>query len=314
MLGVLVIVFTISYLAPGDPVISILGTSYTPESYAKLQAEMGLDKPFLEQLGRYIWNLVVGLDLGKSFYTKLSISQEIVARFPVTFQIGMWSVLFMLVFGLPLGIYSAIKQYGVLDITMTSAAMFLAAVPNYVLALLGIIFFGVRLKWLPVAGLESVKSWILPVCANSLASVAYVMRMTRTTMLEVIRQDYIRTARAKGQKEGVVIMKHALINCLIPIVTIFGGMISRVLAGSIIVETIFSIPGMGMYMVSAINSRDYPVINTSVLLISLVVCVMNLVVDVAYAYIDPRIKAQYESRNKKTKSIRKMLPENAEVT
>jgi len=313
MLGVLVIVFTITYFTPGDPVMAILGTNYSPENYEMLAHEMGLDRPFHEQLWSYFWNLVTKLDLGKSFSTNISVSSEIANRFPVTLRIGLLSIFVTLLLGLPLGIFSAIRQYSVLDTSLTTFALILAAVPNYVLALVTIIIFGVRLKWLPITGLDSIKSWILPIAANSLAGVAVITRMTRTTMLEVIRQDYIRTARAKGQKEGIVIRRHALTNCLIPIVTSVSGQMAHVMAGSIIVETIFSIPGMGMYMRAGIASRDYAAINGSVLLLSFVVCMLNLLVDIVYAFIDPRIKAQYESRNKKMKSIRKVLPENAEV-
>jgi len=303
MFCVLVIVFTISYLTPGDPVQAMLGTNYTEESYAEKTHELGLDKPFGEQLGTYFWKLVSDFDMGKSYSTKISVSKEIAHRFPITFKIGILSILMSVGLGLPFGILSAIKQYSVLDTVVTTASLILAAIPNFVLALLLVIVFGAKLGWLPITGLGSWDAWILPVCANALSGVAVITRMTRTTMLEVIRQDYVRTARSKGLSYGYVIRKHALPNCLIPVVTVIGAQMSMVLAGSIIVETIFSIPGMGMYIMAGISSRDYPVINGTVLVLSLTVCVLNLVVDVLYAFIDPRIKAQYVA----TKSRKRMV-------
>jgi peptide/nickel transport system permease protein len=313
MLGVLIIVFTISYLAPGDPVTAMLGTSYTAEAHASLSHELGLDKPFIEQLWSYFWNLISHFNMGISYSTKISVSSELAARFPVTVKIGLLSIAAMLVAGVPLGILSAIKQYSVLDVSLTTAALVFAAIPSFVLALLGIILFGVKLGWLPITGLKTWQAWVMPVCANSLAGVAVIIRMTRTTMLEVVRQDYIRTARSKGFAEGVVIRRHALKNCLIPITTVIGAQMAVVLAGSIIVETIFAIPGMGMYMMSGLSSRDYPVINGTVLILSLTVCVLNLLIDIAYALIDPRIKAQYITPKKKAQARLKPIQDNAEV-
>ena len=313
MLGVLVIVFSITYLTPGDPVMFILGTEYTPEKYAELAHEMGLDKPFLVQLWNYFFNLVTKFDMGKSLTTNISVSSEIAARFPITVKVGLLSVLITLIIGMPLGILSAIKQYSVLDTSLTALALILAAVPNYVMALMCVIVFGVTLKWLPITGLDSASSWILPLTANSLAGVAVTTRMTRTTMLEVIRQDYVRTAKAKGQKRSIIISRHALPNCLIPIVTSVSGSVAHVMAGSIIVETIFAIPGIGLYLTTGISSRDYSVINGCVILLSFVVCILNLLVDIVYAAIDPRIKAQYVTRKKKAKADSVVVPDDAEV-
>ena len=313
MIGVLIIVFTITYFAPGDPVLSKLGSRYTQEMYDQLSHEMGLDRSFFEQLWNYFFNFVTKFDLGRSFQTYIPVTTEIATRFPITVKLGLLEIIVTLIIGLPLGIVSAIKQYSVLDISLTTFALIVAAIPNYVLALLGAIVFGVMLKWLPITGLGSVAAWILPVAANSLSGVAVVTRMTRTTMLEVIRQDYIRTARSKGQKESIILRKHALKNCLIPIVTSVSSMIAMVMAGSIIVETIFSIPGIGIYLATGIQSRDYAVVNGCVLLISFVVCILNLLADFVYALIDPRIKVIYTSDKKKAKAAREALPENTEV-
>ena len=171
--------------------------------------------------------------------------------------------------------------------------------PNFWLALLCILLFSLKLGWLPATGFGTWKQLVLPVVTNALTSVAVVARMARSSMLEVIRQDYIRTARAKGLREGTVIRRHALKNSLIPVLTVIGMQMSMVMGGSVIIETIFSIPGLGAYMMAGINARDYPVINGCVLVLSLSICVMNLLVDIAYAYVDPRIRSQYETRKKK---------------
>ncbi|MBR6206459.1 MAG: ABC transporter permease [Oscillospiraceae bacterium] len=304
ILGVLVIVFTISYFTPGDPAMSMLGTNYTEESYVALREKLGLDKPFLVQLWNYLWGLISRGDLGTSYIGSVPVATEVVHRFPITFKLGIMSVIVTTVIGVPLGILSATKQYSVADYTVTSFALIIAAIPNYVFALLGLLLFAVKLGWLPVSGVDSWKSWVMPVAANSFGFIAVIVRMTRTSMLEVIRSDYIRTARSKGLRERLVIWKHAFPNALIPIVTVIGTQLSFIMAGSIIVETIFSIPGMGTYIMTGINSRDYPIINGTVLLLSLCICGMNLIVDIAYAFIDPRIKAQYESGRKRVKKAK----------
>ncbi len=304
ILGVLLIVFTISYFTPGDPAAAMLGTNYTDQAYADLREKLGLDQPFFVQFFNYLWNLVAHLDMGNSYQTNQSVAGEILSRFPVTYKLGIFSVLVTLVLGVPLGILSATKQYSIADYSVTSLALIVAAIPNYVLAMFAGLIFSVKLGWLPLTGLATWDAWILPVAANSLGFVAVIARMTRTSMLEVIRQDYIRTARSKGLKENVIIRSHALPNALIPIVTVVGFQLSYILAGSIIVETIFSIPGMGMYILGGINGRDYPIINGTVLVLSVGICMMNLLVDIAYAFIDPRIKARYASVKKRAKAIK----------
>ena len=303
LIGVTVIVFTITYFTPGDVVEFMLGTALTPETYATISAEYGLDKSYIEQLGTYIWKIITKFDFGKSFQSSISVTKEITNRLPVTLQLSLSSILLMVAIGLPLGMISALKQYSVLDASLTGIALFLAAIPGFVLALLALLLFSVTLRWVPVSGLTSWKGWILPIACSALIGIAMFLRMTRTTMLEVIRQDYIRTARAKGQAESVVIRKHAFKNCLIPLTTVFGGTLAIMLGGSLIIETIFSIPGMGMYMLSGISARDYPIINGSVLIFSFFICAINILVDVAYAFIDPRIMSQYQAKKKKERIL-----------
>ena len=298
LLGVIVVVFSITFFTPGDPVQTILGKAATPERYAAKAAELGLDKGYFGQLSSYIWKIATKFDFGKSFSTNRPITMEIQNRLPITFKLNIYGLILMVAVGLPLGMISALKQYSILDTSLTSIALIGAAIPSFILALLCLVLFGVVLRWLPISGLNGWKAWILPVGTPAFEGVAIYLRMTRTTMLEVIRQDYIRTARAKGQKESIVIRRHALKNCLIPLATVFGGFLATLFSGSIIVETIFGIPGMGMYLYNGITARDYPVINGTVFVLSFLICAINLVVDVAYAFIDPRIRSQYTSRKK----------------
>ena len=301
MLGVLIIVFTITYFTPGDPVKTMLGTGYTPEKYAEMAHEFGLDKGYFGRLGSYIWDLLSKGSFGKSFMSSIPISKEVGERFPVTLRLAIMSTCIMVILGIPLGVLTATKQYSVLDMSLTVFALIFCAIPGFVLAILALVLFGVKLRWLPIGGLDTWKSYILPLLSTSLGGVAVLMRFTRTSMLEVIRQDYIRTARAKGLKEGDIIRKHALKNCLIPVLTVVGGNLAMQMGGAIIVETIYNVKGMGMYMMNAINSRDYPIVLSMVLLTSFIVCAMNLIVDIAYALVDPRIKAQYASPKRKAK-------------
>jgi peptide/nickel transport system permease protein len=287
MIGVIVIVYTITYYLPGAPPIP-----------AVKAAALGLNKPYPVQLGAYIWKLISKLDLGKSYLTNIPVTMELAIRIPITFKLSMLCIFLMLAVGLPCGMISALRQYSALDVSLTSLSLITSAIPGFILALISAVFFGVTLKWLPVTGLDSWKSWIQPVFCSAMSGVAIYIRMTRTAMLEVIRQDYIRSAKAKGMRDITVVRKHALRNCMIPLATVTGISVAAVLSGSIIVETIFSIPGMGLYLMDGILSRDYPVINGSVVVISLLVCFVNLFVDVIYAFIDPRVRTQFISPTK----------------
>ena len=301
MVGVVVIVFTLTYLAPGDPVQIALGEGYTQEQYDQQAAYMGLDKPFIEQLISYFVNLITKGSLGKSYFSVIPIETELATRFPVSAALGLSGIALTVLIGIPLGVFSAIKQYSVLDYTLTTIALIMAAIPGFVLAIFCLVLFSVKLRWLPVGGLETPKSWILPIATSAFPGIAGMMRMTRTTMLEVIRQDYITTARSKGLKENVIIFKHALKNCMIPLITVIGGSVAMVLSGSIISENIFSIRGIGTYMYGGITARDYPVVMAGVLVTAFIVCVVNILVDILYAFVDPRIKSIYGTRRVKKK-------------
>ena len=289
-LGVLLIVFSISYFAPGDPVMSMLGASgYTPEAYASLKHELGLDQPFFAQYFRYIVNIVTKFDFGNSYTYGHAVSGEIISRIGITVKLGVLSVIVTTLIGVPFGVISATKQYSAMDYSVTVGSLFFAAMPNFWLALICIIVFALKLKWLPATGMGNWRYMVLPVLANSMGTVANVARMSRSSMLEVIRSDYIRTARAKGCRENTVIWRHALHNAVIPILTVVGMQLGTVMAGSVVIETIFNMPGLGSYLLT----------NACVLILAFFICIMNLIVDLCYAFADPRIRSQYVSGRKK---------------
>ncbi len=293
VLGVLLIIFTINDLMPGDPASAALGTNYSEELYQQKREEMGLNRPFVVRYADYVIGFFTKFDLGTSYSSLRPVRTLIMERIWVSIKLGLMGSVITVVFGVLIGVISAVRQYSVLDYVITVLATFFASMPGFWLALMGIIVFSQKLQWLPAAGLFSWKHYIMPVICIGITPISLVVRMTRTSMLDVIRQDYIRTARAKGLKERTVIYKHALRNALIPVITVIGMQLTTIFGGSIIVESIYSIPGMGVLLLTAINSRDFTTIQGTVLVLSLAVCLINLLVDIAYAMADPRIKAQY---------------------
>jgi len=292
MLAVIFIIFTINHFTPGDPVEVFYDFDYTQEQYDAKAAEWGLDQPFFTQFFNYIKNIVTKFDFGYSYYSGNSVMSELSARFPVSLRLGLISVLLTVLIGVPFGIISATRQYSALDHTVTFISLFFAAVPGFWLSMILILIFSSRLGWLPSSGLTGWTCYVMPVVASSAQYIASITRQTRSSMLEVIRQDYIRTARAKGVSERGVIWKHALRNALIPVVTLIGMQAGAVIAGSAIIESVHSFPGMGSLLMTAINNKDYNTIQAVVLLLSGVVCLINLLVDMIYAVIDPRVKAR----------------------
>ena len=238
-------------------------------------------------------DLIFHGSLGTSYVSKREVMSEILARFPTTIILALCGILVTVLIGVPTGIIAAVKQNSVADRVATVVGLFGVSMPAFWLGLLLSQLFALKLRWLPATGFYGPKYWILPAITVGLNTSATVMRMTRSTMLEVIRQDYIRTARAKGVKERTVVMTHALKNCLIPLITVIGLQVGAQLGGAMVTETIFSIPGLGKFLVDSITSRDYPVIQGGVLFTAVVFCVVNLLVDILYAYADPRIKTQY---------------------
>jgi peptide/nickel transport system permease protein len=299
LLGVTFIIFTMMFFTPGDPAQLILGDFATQEEVNALRAEMGLDDPFFIQYFRYLSGIFRG-DLGNSFTTSLPVLTEIQSRLPVTIKISIFCMIFAMAIGIPFGIFSAIRQYSFFDNIAMVLALLGISMPNFWLALILILFFSVSLGLLPASGLYGALYYIMPVISISAASVATITRMTRSSMLEVVRQDYIRTARAKGKSETSIIFKHALKNALIPIITVIGIQFASALSGAVVNEQIFAIPGLGKLMVDAIKARNYPIIRGGVLIIAFMFSFLNLFIDLLYAFVDPRIRSQY-SRGKEKK-------------
>lgn len=295
---VAVLIFTIMYFTPGDPAIIILGPNASLEQLAAKRAELGIDQPYLVQLWNYLKNVFIRFDFGNSFINGRSVSSQIMERFPRTLMIAALSVLLSIVAGVPLGIVASVHQYTWKDNASMFAALIAASMPGFWIAQMMSLLFALKLGWLPATGVDSWKCYILPVVANAIGGIAAMARQTRSSMLEVIREDYITTARAKGQVERKVIYHHALRNALIPIVTCAGGAFGFQLGGALVVETVFSIPGLGKYMMDAINQRDYPSIRGTVIFLAIAFSIVMLVVDIMYAFIDPRIKGQYQSKKR----------------
>lgn len=292
LLGVTFIIFTLTYFTEGDPARMILGIQASVEDVETLRDELGLNDTFFEQFIRYVGN-VIRLDFGTSFDSRRPVFEEIISRFPTTMQLASMSIVIAVLIGVPLGILSATKQYTIFDTSANFVGLMGISIPNFWLSMMLVLFFAVNLGWLPPSGFAGPRYWILPSISIGISSTAIIMRMTRSSMLEVIRQDYIRTARAKGQKESNIIFRHALKNALIPVITVVGIEVGVLLGGAILTENIFSISGIGRFMVESIGKRDYPVIQGGVLLIALVFSFVNLLVDIIYAYVDPRIRSQY---------------------
>lgn len=292
ILGITFIVFSIMSLTPGDPGMLILGTSAPQEAIDKLNHELGYDKPFLARYAGYVKNALMG-DFGKSYRTNKPVFKEIFARFPTTLTLAVLGVLTSVIIGIPIGILSAVKQYSKLDIISTTAAMLMVSVPGFWLGLMLIILFSLKLGWLPSNGIDTISALILPTITLALPSAANIIRMTRSTMLETIRQDYIRTARSKGAVERTIIWKHALRNALLPVITVIGMDFGALLGGTILIESIYSIPGLGMLMLTAIRMKDIPQVMAAVIFLASMFSVIMLMVDLIYAYIDPRLKSQY---------------------
>jgi len=312
LIGVIIILFIIFYYSgmSYQVIYSLVNqNNATDEVLAAKAAELGVDRPFLVQLGDYFWNLISKGSLGTSFTQHKPVWDLIGERFMTTFILGISSAVLSTVIGIPLGILAAVKQNSAFDYGATILAVIMAALPPFWVCLMLMLVFSVQLGWTPVTGIKTWTGYILPVISTAMMPVAMNMRMTRSSMLEVIRQDYIRTARAKGVPEKTVIWKHALNNALIPVITVVGMNVGMSLTGSVIAETIFNIPGLGLLMSQAINSRDTITVTGCVLLCAFIISFMNLITDIVYAVVDPRIKAQYTSqRKRRTKNAADQRP------
>lgn len=292
LLGVSLIIFGILDMTPGDPAMMILGEGASPEEYAAMREELGLDDPFFVRYLRYIANAFKG-DFGNSYRTGIPVFHEIMSRLPNTLLLATFSILIAVVVGIPVGCLSAVKQYSVVDNVVLGVTLVLTSMPGFWFAMILVLLFSVKLHVFPSLGADTWRHFLLPAIAASSSSLASFARMTRSSMLEVLREDYIRTARAKGADETQVVFKHALRNALLPVVTIIGTNFGSALGGTIIIEQVFAIPGLGQLLITAIRAKDIPMVTASVLFAAVIASIMNLLVDILYTYIDPRLKAQF---------------------
>jgi peptide/nickel transport system permease protein len=292
-----ILVFSLLHFLPGDPAVIVLGTEAEPEAIQALREELNLDKPLPVQYSIWIYKLIHG-DLGASIMYDLPVAGLILKRFPITIAMGFFAILLSSILGTTAGIICAIRRGTVLDQVITVIANTGISIPVFWLGILGIYAFGLTLGWLPVQGYTSpfddfwlsVQKMIMPTFCLSVIPLAVMARQSRSAMLEVIQQDYIRTAWSKGLKERVIVLRHALKNALIPVVTLLGLQTRYVVGGSVLIETVFNIPGMGRLLVTAIFDKDFLIVQSTVLVIGVVIGVVNLIVDISYGYIDPRIR------------------------
>lgn len=287
------LIFTIMYFIPGDPARLLLAADATPAQIEAKREMLGLNQPYLVRLGNFLSDTFLHFDLGTSWMTNISVVSELENRLPRTFLLGTLCVITSTAVGLPIGIISAVNHRKWQDKGFMMVAMACISMPDFWLAMMLTIVFSLKLGLLPSFGIGGPQYYILPVISGSVQGIGTLARQTRSSMLEVKRSDYVTTARAKGVPENRVITRHMLSNALIPIITTIGGQFGSAICGTIVIEQVFSMPGIGTYLSTAINMRDYPVLQGSVVVMSALVAIIMLVVDLVYAWVDPRIKAQY---------------------
>jgi peptide/nickel transport system permease protein len=294
---VTIISFLLLQIIPGDPVIQILGAKATPAQQAALRHELGLDLPLIVQYGHWIGGVFHG-DLGKSLIFHEDVGKLMAERLPITIYLTFWALLISTVCGILAGVVSAVKRGSIIDSLISLFANTAVAIPTFWLGIVGIYLFGLKLGWLPIQGWtspfdnfwQSARQALMPIIAISVPNIAVVVRQTRSSMLETIRQDYVRTASSKGLKRSIILYKHALRNALIPVITLVGMTLTFLIGGEVLIETVFNIPGLGRLLVRAALEKDFLIVQSGVLVIGTAVCLINLLVDVTYGWIDPRIR------------------------
>lgn len=304
MLGVLILVFLMKLVMPGDPVEELLPSSASEEQREALREELGLNDPVIKQFGDYVWGIISRGDLGTSYKSKQPVMTELLQRFPKTVAIAVISMILSLLIATPLGIIAAVKQYSWVDNLVVLFTIVGASIPSFWLALMMIMLLSVKLGWLPAVYDGTWKSFIMPIIAVSLTCISATVRGMRTNMLEMVRQDYVRTARAKGQKESIVIVNHAFRNTLVPVIAGIGNGLGMLLGGSLIVETVFAVPGIGKYVTDAVSQRNFPAVQGGIVMLALIYAVINIVVDICYTLVDPRLKTTFIT-SKKRKKVKK---------
>ena len=292
VLGISFIIFAIMDLTPGDPARMVLGEGATQEAVAKKREEMGLDDPFLFRYGRFVTDALRG-EFPDSYVTNEPVNQEVLTRFPTTFKLAFLGISLSVIVGVSVGIISAVKQYSILDSVSMVAALLLTSIPAFWMGLMLILVFALKWDLLPATGIDTWKHFILPAVAVAINTMASLIRLTRSSMLEVIRADYIRTAKAKGATEFQVVFKHALRNALLPVVTQIGINFGLQLGGAIVIEQVFAIPGLGTLMINSVRSKDTPMVMMSITFVAVAAGLVNLMVDILYTFIDPRVKSSY---------------------
>lgn len=281
--------FIMMHLVPGDPVRNMMGIEASKEAVEAERERLGLNDPLLVQYGRFLGGVLQG-DLGTSIFTKQSVTEEILKKYPATIKLALGGTIFASVVGILAGIVSAVKRNKLTDNVIMVLSLISVSTPSFFLALVLMLFFSLQLGWLPSMGLRTPLHYVLPIITLGMQSVGTIARTTRSSMLEVLGQDYIRTSRSRGIPERVIIYSHAFKNAIIPVLTIVGLRFGGLLAGSMLVETVFSIPGIGRYLVDAVLERDYPVVQSTVLVLACTFVLVNLVVDLLYAVADPKIR------------------------
>ena len=295
-----VLIFTVLFMVPGDPAQIMLGSTATEAELQDTREKLGINRPYIVQLGDFLYNTFIRFDLGESYLTNAKVGEEIMKRLPRTVTLGVASIIVAFGIGIPLGIIAAVHQNGLGDRVSMIVALIGVSIPTFWMALLFVLLFAVKLQWFPPSGIGTWQHYVLPTVSLCFGGIATQARQSRSSMLEVIRADYIVTARAKGLSQREVIFKHALPNALNPIITLAGTNLAVIFGGSIVIENVFSFPGIGQYLMTGINQRDYPIVRGCVIMLAVVFAVLMLVVDLCYAFNDPRIKARYENSAKKS--------------
>ncbi|MBQ9535731.1 MAG: ABC transporter permease [Clostridia bacterium] len=293
LLGVVFIVFAIMSLTPSDPGRLILGISASQESVDQLNDQLGYNRPFMTRFLDYVKEAFLKFEFGNSYNSGKPVVREIMNNFPTTLKMVVISTVLYSIIGITLGVFSAVKQYSAGDNILRVASMAVAAFPQFWLAMMGILVFSLYLGWLPSNGIDNWKSWILPIGLYSLSASAPLLRLTRTIVLEQIRQDYVRTVRAKGAPEKRVIWKHVFKNSALPIINTVGVQFGASLGGMVVMESVYSLPGVGNLALTAMRQKDMPLIMGCTIFMAAIFCLMVLVVDIVSAYSDPRVKAKY---------------------
>jgi len=296
VIGVSLLIFVILDLIPGDPGSNLLGAGARQADIDLLNEQLGYNLPLIQRYGLYMYNAIFKLDLGKSYATKKPVFNDVANRLPVSLAVAFNAIVFSMLFGIPLGILSAVKQNTVFDRIPTALALLLSSQPAFLIGLVMMLIFSMRLGWLPATGISSWKSYIMPMIALGLPNGGRQLRFTRSSMLETIRQDYVRTAKAKGAPSRVVIWRHAMKNALLPVITLAGTSFGILIGSAVATETIFGLPGLGTYVVMGIRQKDIPVVTGGIMILAIIFSFVILLVDISYAFVDPRIRAKYSGR------------------